>query len=128
MAEITNYLRNKLLDHTLRVAAYTQPSALYLGLYTVAPTEAGGGTEVPVANGYARKSITFAAGSSGVSTNSNLVEFANTGWSGTIVAIGLFDASAGGNLLYFTTISPSLVVIANQLVTANIGGVSVSFP
>lgn len=128
MAEITNYLRNKLLDHTLRVAAYTQPTALYVGLYTAAPTEAGGGTEVTVANGYARKSVTFTTAASGVSTNSNLVEFANTGWSGTIVAVGLFDASVGGNLLYFTAISPSLVVASSQLVTANIGGISVSYP
>ncbi len=128
MAEITNYLRNKLLDHTLRVAAYTQPTALYVGLYTATPTEAGGGTEVTVANGYARKSVTFTTAGSGVSTNSNLVEFANTGWSGTIVAVGLFDASVGGNLLYFTAISPSLVVASSQLVTANIGGISVSYP
>lgn len=43
---LTNYLENKLLDHFLGTTAYTMPSPVYVALFTVAPGDAGGGTEV----------------------------------------------------------------------------------
>ena len=46
MANMTNYLENKLIDHLLRGIPYTAPTTLYIGLFTSAPGEAGGGTEV----------------------------------------------------------------------------------
>jgi len=97
----SDYLETKLLDHTFRNVAYTSPSAVYLALFTSAPTDAGGGTELS-GNAYARQAITMAT--SGTSptlcTNSSAVEFptATASW-GTIVAVGVFDASSSGNLL-----------------------------
>jgi len=46
MASISDYYENKIIDHMLRGQAFTPPSTIYLALYTVAPTDAGGGTEV----------------------------------------------------------------------------------
>ena len=124
MSELSNYLENKLLDHFLKVASFTVPSALYLALYTSAPTDAGGGTEVS-GGGYARQPVTFGAASSGTSLNAGLIEWPNTSWSGTVVAVGLLDAISGGNLLCYTPISPSLSVSSAQPILANIGAISV---
>jgi len=100
----TNYLENKVLDHTLATAAFTAPSAIYVGLFTNEPAEDGTGTEVS-GNGYARQVIVFNAASSGQATGpatgGGAVEFTATGgvW-GTITHFALFDAETSGNMLY----------------------------
>ena len=42
----TNFLETEILDHVFAGAAYTAPGQHYLGLFTAAPGEAGGGTEL----------------------------------------------------------------------------------
>jgi hypothetical protein len=69
MAGKSDYLENKILDHVLRNTAYTSPTTVYVGLYTAAPTDAGGGTEVS-GNGYAREAATFSVASGGATANS----------------------------------------------------------
>ncbi len=54
MAEFSNYLENKVLDHVLRNTSYTSPTTVYVGLYTSDPTDAGSGTEVS-GGSYARQ-------------------------------------------------------------------------
>lgn len=99
----TTYLNNKLLDHAFRNTTYTPPTTVYVGLYTVAPTQAGGGTEVS-GGAYARQAATFTAASNGQIKNSTDITFpiATANW-GDIVAVGVFDAATGGNLLAYTT-------------------------
>ena len=46
MAGFSDYLEDKVLDRVFGGNAYTAPSTLYVALYTVAPTDTGGGTEV----------------------------------------------------------------------------------
>jgi hypothetical protein len=46
MAGFSDYLEDKVLDHVFGGNAYTAPSTLYVALYTVAPSDTGGGTEV----------------------------------------------------------------------------------
>lgn len=106
----SDYLENKLLDHTLRGTVFTPPSTLYLALYTVAPTDAGGGTEVS-GGAYSRQVITFDAAVGGATANSAQIVFsqATSSW-GTIVAFGIFDTTPGGNLLYWGDISPNKTV------------------
>ena len=69
----------------------------YAALFTVAPTDTGGGTEVS-GGSYARVSIVskFAAPASGQVSNSGIVSWpaATADW-GLIVAYGLFTASTG---------------------------------
>ena len=96
----SDYLEDKLLKHAFTNTAYTPASTLYVGLYTAAPTDAGGGTEVS-GGSYARVSVSFSVSGTGtLCTNSAAVEFtaATASW-GTIVAVGVFDASTAGNLL-----------------------------
>ena len=64
----TTFLRNELLDHAFRNAAYTPPSTVYIGLYTSATGAGGTGTEVS-GNGYTRKAMAFDAASSGAIDN-----------------------------------------------------------
>jgi hypothetical protein len=99
MTDLTDYLENKLLDHATGRAAYTKPPATYLALFTGNPSEAGGGVEA-TGSGYARKPVTWSVASGGVTSNTSIVSFTPAGGNyGTISAIGLFDAEAGGNLL-----------------------------
>jgi hypothetical protein len=101
MASLSNYLKNKLLDHSLGIAAYTMPTTMYLGLFLTDPTAANTGIEVS-GYGYARQATTFSASSSGTSSNTSTEVFTASGGSfGRIKYIGLFDASTSGNLLWF---------------------------
>jgi hypothetical protein len=56
MAGFSDYLEDKVLDHVFGGNAYTAPTTLYVALYTVAPTDTGGGTEVS-GGAYARQSV-----------------------------------------------------------------------
>lgn len=101
-----NYLSNALLSWVFGQQSLTSIGTLYFALYTSAPTNAGGGTEVS-GGSYARVSVTnnttnFPNASSQQSKNANLIDFgtASANW-GTIVAVGVFDASTSGNLLYW---------------------------
>jgi hypothetical protein len=112
---VSNFLANKILDHILGRTTYTPPSNLYLELYTAAPTEAGGGTPVS-AGGYARATVAndttqFPNASARAKSTSAAVTFpyASASW-GTIVSVGIFDASTGGNLLFFANLSTARTV------------------
>jgi len=126
--EMSNYLRNKVLDHVLRVSSYTVPSALYLALYTSDPTVSDSGTEVS-GGSYARQSLTFGAASSGSASNTNTVLFptATASW-GTITHAGIRDASSSGNLLFFSSIGSSQAVASGQTMSFAVGAITVEFP
>lgn len=119
MAALTDFLENALLNHAFRNSIYTPPATVYVALFTVVPGENSAGTEVS-GNAYARQSIAFAApgapgsGTAGQILNSADVTFPTaTGSWGTVVAIGLLDASTVGNLMAYET-GFSLAVAAND--------------
>lgn len=102
MAEFTDHLANKLLDHAFGKGArnYTSPANLYVALFTVMPADDGtGGTEV-TGGSYARVAATFTAAASRSVENTAQVQFpkATASW-GSVVGFGIYDASTGGNLL-----------------------------
>lgn len=106
----SDYLEDKLLDHAFRNTSYTPATTVYVALFTVAPTDAGGGTEVS-GGSYARVAVTFGASSGGAISNSAIVDFgtATANW-GTIVAMGTFDASTAGNMLSWADLATSKAV------------------
>jgi hypothetical protein len=109
MSSFSDYLENAVLNHVFRNTALTAPAAVYLALYTAAPTDAGGGTQVSGA-GYARQAITFGAPSGGAIANTGAVAFTATGGNyGTVVAVGIFDASTAGNLLAWDDITSAVI-------------------
>jgi hypothetical protein len=117
MAAMSNYLENKLIDWMLRGQAYTPPTSTWVALYTVAPTDAGGGTEVS-GNNYARLQIlsnmtnwsgtqasattVASTGNTGTTSNNGTLNFnVPSGAWGVVTHFGLMDQSSGGNLLFF---------------------------
>lgn len=113
---LSNYLQSQLLTWFKGTAFATAPTNTYVALYTVAPTNAGGGTEV-TGGSYARVAIASTGWSAVTGTspsaisNSAAVTFptATASW-GTVVAVGIFDASTGGNLLYQGALTSSQTV------------------
>lgn len=92
--------------------SYTMPT-VYVGLYTAAPSDTGGGTEV-TGGSYARKSTAGAdwnAAASGSSSNANAITFITaTGSWGTVTHFGLFDAASAGNLLRWAALTTSKTI------------------
>jgi len=111
MSAISNYLENALLNATLRNTTYTSPTTVYAALFTTDPTDAGSGSEC-TGSGYARKAITFAAPSNGVTTNSAAAcEFDQaTGSWGTLTHFAIFDALTTGNMLYYGALTTSKTI------------------
>lgn len=107
----SNYIENKLLDHWLGGGDFARPATLYFALFTSAPTDAGGGTEVS-GGSYARAAVTnnatnFPAASGGSKQNASAISYAQAtaSW-GTIVAVAIFDALSGGNMLEWALLGP----------------------
>jgi len=110
----TNFLETEILDHVFGGNAYTAPSNLYLGLYTAAPSDTGGGTELS-GSGYARLAMAMSV-SGNLATNSAAEEFATaTGSWGTVSHVGVFDAATSGNLMAYGTLSASKTVATGDV-------------
>lgn len=125
MSQMSDYLENKLIDHVFRNTAYSVPTTVYIGLFTVTPSDTGGGTEVSGGN-YARVQVGpsttawngthgnttgASSGTGGQTSNAATITFPapSASW-GSIVAIGIFDASTGGNLLLWGPLTTAKTV------------------
>lgn len=97
------------LKWLLTADAVTRPTAWYIGLFTAAPSDAGGGTEVS-GGSYARKAVTFTV-TGDTASNSAAVEFdvATADW-GTITSVAVFDAVSGGNMIAYATLTASKTI------------------
>jgi len=132
MSALSAYLENKIADHILGRVVFTAPVTVYLALYTTAPSESGGGTEVS-GGSYARLSVTnsalnFPDAIAGVKSNGTQLTFieATAGW-GTITYWGMYDAASGGNLLFFGALgTPTAIASGDQLVIP-IGDLDITF-
>lgn len=112
MSALSDHAENLILNFLMTSGTATRPTAWYVSLYTVAPSDAGGGTEVS-GNGYSRQTVAWdtATGTGGTTDNTGSVSFTATGGNfGTIVAIGIHDASSGGNLLWHGALSTNKTV------------------
>jgi len=121
---LSDYLENKLLDHFLGTATYTKPTTVYVGLYTVVPTDAGGGTQV-TGGSYARQTATFSAAASGTTSNTANIDFAGMP-AATTVAIGVFDAITAGNLLLWGTLTTNKTTDAGDTLRIATGDLDIS--
>lgn len=126
MAEFTNYLENKLLDHVLNNASFTSPTTVYVGLFTAAPTDTTSGTEVS-GGSYARQVLSVSTASDGVVTSDADVSFPQaTGNWGTIVALGIHDALSSGNLLMYTDLTTSKTIETGDILKVSSGSLTVT--
>ena len=129
MSAASNYLENKVLDHTLRNAAFTQPAGLFIGLYTgnaLTNLEAGTLTDEVSTSGtqYVRKAVTFGNAASGTATNNTTITFdaALVNW-GNITAIAILDTVSSGNVLFYGNLTTAKLIETGdtmQFVTNNI--------
>ena len=128
VAQASDYLENKIVDHLFRGVQWVAPTTLYLGLMNAAPTDAGASAEV-VGGGYTRLAVPCTLtnwratqGGNGASTGdtgttANLITLvfpAPTGGWGNITHFGIFDALTGGNLLLWDAVASPQTVNAGD--------------
>jgi hypothetical protein len=100
------------------------PSTVYVALYTAAPNDTGGGTQVS-GGSYARQTAAFDAASSGATQNTGNIDFTNMP-ACTVVAIGIFDALTTGNLLVWGTLATSKSLDAGDTLRIATGDLDIS--
>ncbi|UOF82873.1 putative minor tail protein [Caudoviricetes sp.] len=113
MSSFSDYTENLVLNYLLTANSVTRPTAWYVGLFTAAPSDTGGGTEVS-GNGYARKATgtMSVAGTATTATNAAAIEFspASGGNWGTLTHAAVFDALTGGNMLAWAPLTTSRTI------------------
>jgi hypothetical protein len=126
MAEFSNYLENKILDHVLKNVSYTSPTTVYVGLFTSAPTDTTSGTEIS-GGSYARQALSVTTASAGITTSSADINFpqATANW-GTISHIGLLDAVTSGNLLMYTALNTAKTIETDDILKISSGSLTVT--
>lgn len=105
---------NTVMNWAFTTGAVTRPTAWYIALFTVAPGETGGGTEV-TGGSYARMAAGLTVSGS-VASNAAAVEWAaaTASW-GTVVAAAVFDALSGGNMLAYGTLTASKTINSGDI-------------
>lgn len=144
MSAASNYLENKILDHVLKNTSFSQPSGLYLALFTntsgnaAANLEAGTLTDevTTSSSAYSRKNINvngssgaFNAASSGSTANTQTVTFdtATANW-GTITHVAIMDGgtAGAGNVLFYGAVTTSKVIETGDTFQVSSGNLTVS--
>lgn len=141
MSAMSNYLENKLIDHIFRTGAFTKPTVLAIALFTAAPDDTGGGTEV-AGGSYARQSLNpldanwtatqggtsgASSGTTGLTDNASQINFpVATGSWGTVTHVGIVDATSGGNLLFYGALTASKTVASGDTFRFNVGDLDIT--
>lgn len=134
MTAMTDYLEKKLNDHTLGITAYTKPTTAYSSLHTADPTDTGShAAEVSVTStGYARQSITSSMNATnsttGLADNSTAITHgpASADW-GTILYIGIEDATSTGNQLLHGAATASRTIQTGDSYQLAAGQLAITF-
>ncbi len=121
----TDDLETRVLQWSLTTGSPTRPTTWYVGLFTAAPGEAGGGTEVS-GGSYARTAATFSV-TGNTATNSGVVEFptATAGW-GTITHVAVFDAASAGNMLLYAALTTSKTIATGDILRIPAGELDIT--
>jgi len=123
---LSNTFETHVLTYLFKTDSLTRPTQYHLALYTAAPNDAGGGTEVS-GNGYTRKTVAWTV-SGNNATNTSAIEFpACTGsaW-GTITHIGVHTASSGGDLIVHSVLTAAKSIAVGDVLRVNIGELDVN--
>lgn len=132
---LSDFSENALLDHCFGGGNYTAAANHYVGLFTAAPSDSGGGTEVTIgSNGYTRATLTnntttWPSTSTGAKANGVAFTFptaSGAGW-GAVTHFGIFDASSGGNLLGWASLTTGRTIAAGDDSNFAIGVLTLTF-
>jgi hypothetical protein len=121
----TDYAENKVNDVLFGKAAFATPT-IWLALFTAAPSDTGGGTEV-TGGSYVRKATTAAdwnASSGGSISNATVLSFvqASASW-GTVTHFATFDAATAGNMLVWSPLTTSKAIASGDTASFPIGSI-----
>lgn len=116
---LTNFGEAAALD-----AAGVLGGTKYMALFTAAPGETGGGTEV-TGGAYARVAITFGAASQGApstKSNSAAINFAaaSADW-GNVTHWAVMDAASAGNMIWYGTLTVARNILNGDTASWAIG-------
>jgi hypothetical protein len=123
---MTNFWENEHIDHDFRARAYTAPADHYIALFTAAPGEAGGGTEVS-GGSYARVNLaagfanwegtggettdTDSAGTGGATQNRTTATYpAPTASWGVVSHMADMSAAAAGNMYWYAALAAAKTI------------------
>lgn len=119
----TDTLETRVMNWAFTDAAATRPTEWYLGLFTAAPSDTGGGTEVS-GGAYARQAATFAvSGTEPVqATTTAAVQWpeATATW-GEITHAAVFDALTGGNMLAYAALVEAKTILSTDVLRISAG-------
>ena len=122
---LTNAFETTTLTWLLTASSATRPTAWYIGLFTAAPDDTGGGTEVS-GTGYVRKAVTFTV-TGDTASNSGAVEWPVAGGSwGTITDLAIFDAVTGGNMIGYATLTAAKTIATGDVFRIPLGDLDVT--
>lgn len=131
----SNYLESALLDHVYGGGNFTRPVTVYIALYTVAPSDAGGGTEVSGSDwtNYARVAVTnnatnWPAASGSPKANGTAFDFGVAAISNPVhvVAFGILDGAGANNLLHWGDLTAHRDIEDGDPVQFPIGALSIT--
>ena len=106
---LTNAFETTVLQFAFTTGAVARPTSWYIGLFTAAPSEAGGGTEV-AGGAYVREAATFSV-TGNLATNTAAIEWPTAGgaW-GTLTHIAIFDAATAGTMLAYAPLTAAKTI------------------
>lgn len=129
----TTYLADKLIDEMTSKLAFTSPTTVYIGLSSTTPNVGGTGITEPSGSGYSRQATTATTWNSAASsTTSNAVAItfsqATGSWvSGANLTYGVaYDASSGGNVLWYGALGTAMSILTNDIATIAIGALTLT--
>ena len=121
----SNTFETTFLTWVFTTGSATRPTAWHIALYTSAPDDTGGGTEVS-GSAYARQSVTFTI-SGNTASNTSALEFPTaTGSYGTVTHVGVFDASSGGNLIAYAALTTSKAIDTGDVLRVPAGDLDIT--
>ena len=139
MSHFSNYLEEKIVESSLRGGTWPTISNIYIALFTADPGETGAANEVNPAGtwtNYARIDAAvggaiasgWSASADGVTSNAKTITFAaNNGAADvTVTHIGIFDASTGGNMLYYAPLASSKTLKQGDVLSFGIGAITIT--
>ena len=133
MANMSNYLEEKIIKLLFKNEALTAPTNIYVALCTAEPTEEQVGGNIPEVSGggYTRKPVATGAnwsapvGGNGTTKNQLEVKWENVQWAAQIVGVALCDAASAGNVLFYGALAATKDIAVGDSVTFPIDSIVV---
>ena len=123
---ISDYAENIMLNYILRGGSGA-PAAWGVGLSEGSPTDANA-SELPVASGYVRQTVSFVLATSGTATNAAAITFSSAAASFSVLGMQLWDSAATstGSMLWRGTLAASKIVTNGDALVFAIGAISIT--